>query len=223
MEWSGSTIAFNRTDHPAYVPHLGKFALVVDPIVEGFRLTRVLIDVGSGMNIIFPDTPAKMGISQSRLLPSSTGFHGFVPGGRVNTLGQLNLEVVFGDEKNFRSETIRFEVTPFMTGYNAILGWPAYLRFMALPSYAYLQLKMPGPCGTVTIHGSPERALEAEVVNVFADPAETMLPAKPRPGPVFQPAKETKKFQVHPEDLAKTLIIREDLPEEKEAALLQFL
>lgn len=54
----------------------------------------------------------------------------------MHPVGQLDLEVVFGEEDNFRSETIRFEVAAFRTGYNAILGIPAYAKFMALPSYA---------------------------------------------------------------------------------------
>lgn len=111
---------------------------MVDPIVAGFRLPIVLIDGGSGMNIIFHDNLAKMGISQSRPHPSPTGFHGFVSGGQVHPIGQLDLEVVFVDEENFRSKAIRFKVVPFQTGYNAILGRPAYVKFMALPSYTYL-------------------------------------------------------------------------------------
>lgn len=99
---------------------------------------------------------------------------------------------------------------------------------------------MPGTSGTITVRGSPERTLEAEVMSVeiaeatlasaelehikrFVDPTATTLPVKPRLGPAFQPTKETKTFQVHPEDPAKMVIIMGDLPKEQEAALLQFL
>jgi hypothetical protein len=51
LVWSDATIMFECTDHPAYVPHTSKFALVVDPIVGGFRLPRVLMDGGSDLNI----------------------------------------------------------------------------------------------------------------------------------------------------------------------------
>lgn len=198
------------------------------------------MDGGSSVNTIFPDNLAKMGISQSRLHPSRIGFHSFLQGYQVHPLKQLDLEVVFADEKNFRSANIRFKVVPFRTSYNAILGWPAYIKFMALPAYAYLQLKIPGPSGMITIRGSPERALKAEVTNVelvkaalasaeledikrSVNPTATTLPAKPRPGPALQPVKETKTFHVHPEDPTKTVIIGGDLPEEQEATLLQFL
>lgn len=166
LDWSDSTIIFDRTDHPTHVPQPGNFALVIDPIVDGFRLLRVLMDWGSGINVIFPDTLANMGISKSRMSLLSSGFHRFVPGRKAQPLGQVELEVIFGDEENFRSETLCFEVTSFYTGYKAILGRPAYMQFMALPSYAYLQLKMLGPNDTITVHGSTEKAIAAEVANV---------------------------------------------------------
>ena len=35
--------------------------------------------------------------------------------------------------------------------YDAILGHPCYAKFMAVPNYTYLKLKMPGPYGVITI------------------------------------------------------------------------
>jgi hypothetical protein len=40
---------------------------------------------------------------------------------------------------------IQFEVADFETSYHAILGRPALAKFMAIPHYPYLLLKMPGP------------------------------------------------------------------------------
>ena len=33
----------------------------------------------------------------------------------------------------------------FLGSYHAILGWPCYAKFMAVPNYTYLKLKMLGP------------------------------------------------------------------------------
>ena len=44
---------------------------------------------------------------------------------------------------NFRVEHINFYVADFNTAYHAILGRPALAKFMAMPHYAYLVLKMP--------------------------------------------------------------------------------
>jgi hypothetical protein len=40
--------------------------------------------------------------------------------------------------------------------YHAILGQPAFSRFMAVPHYTYLVLKMPGPNGIITVKRSFE-------------------------------------------------------------------
>jgi hypothetical protein len=36
-------------------------------------------------------------------------------------------------------------------GGRAILRWPCYVKFMAIPSYAYLRLKMPRPARVITV------------------------------------------------------------------------
>ena len=46
--------------------------------------------------------------------------------------------------------------------YHALFGRPAYAKFMARPCFVYLQLKMPGHKGTITVHGSHKIALECE-------------------------------------------------------------
>ena len=58
---------------------------------------------------------------------------------------------MFGDRANFRSEVLTFEVVDFLGSYNAILGQPCYAKFMAIPNYTYLKLKMPGPNGVITV------------------------------------------------------------------------
>jgi hypothetical protein len=47
--------------------------------------------------------------------------------------------------ENYNTEYIKFEVTDFETSYNAILGRPAIAKFMVVPHYTYLVLKMPSP------------------------------------------------------------------------------
>ena len=68
----------------------------------------------------------------------------------------------FGDLVHYRKETLSFEVIDFEGPYHAILGRPCYAKFMAIPSYAYLKLKMPGPRGVITIAGSFQDAYEYE-------------------------------------------------------------
>ena len=61
------------------------------------------------------------------------------------------------------NETLTFEVVGFPRTFHAILGQPCYAKFMAVPNYTYLKLKMPGPHGVITIGTSFQRAYECEV------------------------------------------------------------
>ena len=47
--WSSCLITFDRRDHPTSIRHGGFTTLVLDPIIDGFHLTRVLI-VGERSN-----------------------------------------------------------------------------------------------------------------------------------------------------------------------------
>ena len=55
---------------------------------------------------------------------------------------------------NYRVERINFYITDFNTAYHAILGWPALAKFMAIPHYAYLVLKMPSPIGVLALRAN---------------------------------------------------------------------
>jgi hypothetical protein len=68
------------------------------------------MDGASGLNIVYMSTLESMGIQRSQLHPSSTPFHGVVPGMEVVPLGRIDLLVTFGDEGNFHKETLTFEV-----------------------------------------------------------------------------------------------------------------
>jgi hypothetical protein len=64
------------------------------------------------------------------------------------------LPVTFGESRdNYRTEYIKFEVANFETSYHAILSRPDIAKFMAVPHYTYLVLKMPSPAGVLSIQG----------------------------------------------------------------------
>jgi hypothetical protein len=53
LDWSNKPITFDQGDHPDCVPSPGRYPLVVDPIIGNARLTKVLMDGGSSLNIIY--------------------------------------------------------------------------------------------------------------------------------------------------------------------------
>ena len=60
--WSDTTITFNASDEPKFRTARAPAALVLSPIVDGFRLTKVLMDGGSGLNLIYEETLQKLEI-----------------------------------------------------------------------------------------------------------------------------------------------------------------
>ena len=65
--------------------------------------------------------------------------------------GKIALPVTFWDEKNFRTETIVFDVADTPLPYNGILGRPALAKFMAVSHFAYNMMKMTAPWGVLTV------------------------------------------------------------------------
>ena len=80
-------------------------------------------------------------------------------------------------------------VADFEGTYHAILGQPALTKFMAIPHYRYLVLKMPTEMGVLTLRGNIYAAYTceddsfkiAEAHNLSIRMAETTLDAKQTP------------------------------------------
>lgn len=119
---SSFPITSGRRDHPTSIRHGASATLVLDPIIDGFHLTRVLMDGGSSLNLLYQDTVWKMGINPSRIKPTRTTFKGVILGVEVRCTGSITLEVVFRFPDNFRSEDLVFDIVPFRSGYHALLG-----------------------------------------------------------------------------------------------------
>jgi hypothetical protein len=163
LDWSDKPITFDQGDHPGCVPSPRKYPLVVDPVIGNARHTKVLMDGGSSLNIIYAETLGLLEIDMSTIRVDAAPFHGIIPGKRVLPLGQLDLPVCFRTRSNFRKETLTFEVVGFRGTYHAVLGRPCYAKFMAVPNYTYLKLKMPGPKGVITVGSTYRHAYECDV------------------------------------------------------------
>jgi hypothetical protein len=163
LDWSDKPITFDQGDHPDCVPSPRRYPLVVDPVIGNAMLSKVLMDRGSSLNIIYAETLELLGVDRSTIQAGAAPFHGIVPGKRFLPLGQLDLPVCFGTPSNFRKETLTFEVVGFRGTYHVVLGRPCYAKFMAVPNYTYLKLKMPGPKGTIIVGSTYRHAYECDV------------------------------------------------------------
>jgi hypothetical protein len=68
-----------------------------------------------------------------------------MPTKREYPLGHIYMSVTFGTPENYQTKFLRFEVTRFDCGCNAIIGKLGLAKFMAIPHYPYMILKMSGP------------------------------------------------------------------------------
>ena len=147
-----------------------------------------------------------------------------IPGTQAYLLGQIDLPITFGDRANFRSEVLTFEVVDFLRSYHAILGRPCYAKFMAIPNYTYLKLKMLGPNGIITVGSTFSHAytcdrehfeLATAIINSSELPQlrELSTPAvlnynKPTSSTASRPLEETKVVGINPTDPTKMVRIR---------------
>ena len=117
--------------------------------------------------------------------------------------------------------------------YHALLGRPALAKFMAVPHYAYLKMKMPSSKGILTIAGdykkpsacvadssrlaeslviaAEKRLLERVVAMVGKQPEMSPNPKESEAEGSFKPAKETKKIPLDPEHSERHTVIGTNL------------
>jgi hypothetical protein len=230
--WSEQPITFSIAYHWVHIPDPDSYPLVVESIVEGTLLAQTLIDGGSGLNVIFVDTLKKMDFDFKRITECDEPFFDIVPGKAAYPMGRVSLPVTFGTE-NFCTEYLSFEVTDFKSSYHTILGRPMLIRFMVVPHYTYLVLKMPAPKGVLTVYGSllisfkcDNEALEIATTNTCfgasvvmvaeakkVDLFDLTIPEQKRTETALDAMPSTKKVCLSLADPAKTVVIGDDLGE----------
>jgi hypothetical protein len=128
--------------------------LVLKAQIGKYDVDRVFMDAGIKINFIYTKTLREMHISLKFLKPTDYSFHGIVPGSANYPLGRIALNIYFGNCQNYIREKLDFKVMDWPSQYHAILRRPAFSRFMVVPHYIYLVLKMPGPNGIIIVKGS---------------------------------------------------------------------
>jgi hypothetical protein len=115
-------------------------------------------------------------------------------------------------------------VVDISSPYHALLGRPALAKFMAVPHYAYLKIKLPGPKGVITVTGSFKKSLAcakessqlAEALVIAEEKRQLLhhvelaqqdVPVCQLPVEQFRPANDTKKILLDESDPTKYVII----------------
>ncbi|XP_066316478.1 uncharacterized protein [Miscanthus floridulus] len=123
-----------------------------------------------------------------------------------------NAFMIFGRPSVCLTEVLTFEVVGFKGTYHAILWRPCYAKFMVIPNYTYLKLKMSGPNDIITIESRYEHAydcdvkcikyakapVEAETLIVNLDRLGSEAPESKCHAGTFEPAEAVKLTPVDP-------------------------
>jgi hypothetical protein len=139
-------------------------------------------------------------------------------------LGKVQLEVLFEKKGNSHREPIWFEVVDISSPYHTLLGHPALAKFMVVPHYAYLKMKLLGPRGVITVSGSFKKSLacakeSSQLVEALViaeekwqllhcmELAQQDVPVRQSPVEQFKLADDTKKILLDESDPTKYVII----------------
>jgi hypothetical protein len=196
--WSKYPITFTRADQWLNFNHPGKYPLLIDPVIRESRVKKVLVDGGSSINVTFPRTLLGLGVALKDLHELDTPFFGIVPTEGEYPLGHIYMPVTFGTPENNRIEFLRFEAASFDCGYNAIIGRPGLAKFMAIPHYSYMILKMQGPQGIITVRADFQGTAEyfrgaIQVALTTKPPTTSSMQANTKPeGDLAVPANEAQ-------------------------------
>ena len=61
---------------------------------------------------------------------------------------------------------LSFEVVDFKDTYHVILGISCFVKFMVVPHYAYLKMKMSGPNGVIMISRDLRNAYQCDLLTI---------------------------------------------------------
>jgi hypothetical protein len=104
QRWQSTTISFGASDCLENMAGADILTLITTPVIANMKVHHVLIDGGTGLNVISHAAFKQLQILGSRLGPSRP-FSGVDPQ-PVYPLGSIALPVTFGTEENFCTENV---------------------------------------------------------------------------------------------------------------------
>ncbi|GJS33015.1 reverse transcriptase domain-containing protein [Tanacetum coccineum] len=144
--------------------HLMDCLVVVDALIEGFRVRRIHVDGGSSSEVMYEHCFRNLSYrTRSRLKESRIPLVGFL--GEVNyLLGVIDLEVTMGEYGKTRTIIMEFAVVKSPSPYNALLGRMGMRNLGAVASTIHSMIKFPTSNGIATIATTRETLRECKQI-----------------------------------------------------------
>nr|XP_023890961.1 uncharacterized protein LOC112003025 [Quercus suber] len=153
-------IAFDDSDLEGTIqPH--DDALIVTARIGGFVVKRIMIDQGSGADVMYPDLFRGLGLRKGDLAKYSTPLVGF-DGKMVTPEGQISLPV----NMEGKEIMVSFVTVDSYSPYTAILGRPWIHAMGAVPSTLHMKVKFHTDYGVTVVQGNQQAARQCLIAMV---------------------------------------------------------
>ncbi|XP_023905132.2 uncharacterized protein LOC112016904 [Quercus suber] len=168
-------IAFDDSDLEGTIqPH--DDALIVTARIGGFVVKRIMIDQGSGADVMYPDLFRGLGLRKEDLAKYSTPLVGF-DGKMVTPEGQISLPV----NMEGKEVMVSFVTVASYSPYTAILGRPWIHAMGAVPSTLHMKVKFHTDYGVTVVQGNQQAARQCLIAMVDWKKEQTDLEDRANP------------------------------------------
>jgi hypothetical protein len=155
-KWSHIPITFSAQDvNLTSFPHTDAMVLTIH--IDRWDVSKILVDNGSQVEILFLSTFKKMGYDKKQLNEPMKPLYGF-GGKRIEPVRVITLPVLFCTPKNPHTEYITFVIVYMLYPYNVIFGRGLLNIFEAALHSAFLCLKVQGIFGIITLFDNQKEA-----------------------------------------------------------------
>ncbi|XP_010480879.1 PREDICTED: uncharacterized protein LOC104759673 [Camelina sativa] len=216
-----STVPITFTEEDARNASPNNDPLVVEMVIVESSVTRILIDTGSSVNVIFKYVLIQMEIDLRNTVHETQPLTGF-DGDTIMTIGTITLPIYVGGTM----QCFNFAIVDKPIVYNVILGTPWLHKRRAVASTYHQCVKFPNAYGIYTLRGDPLMArtcfiIEKKMWNARAFViAESTPPRDPRTPP---PKESVIQVNIDLSDPKRCVGIGAELPMALRDELIQFL
>jgi len=143
--------------------------------VDKFAITKVLVDQGSSVDILYWETFKKMRIPETEIQHYNEQIVGF-SGEQVDTKGYIDLFTTFGEEECLnRTINVRYLLVNASTSYNILLGRSSINRLKVIVSTPHLAMKFLSATRDITtVHVDQRTTLECYVASKKVEPTRRL-------------------------------------------------
>ncbi|VFQ70735.1 unnamed protein product [Cuscuta campestris] len=178
--------------------------LVITMDMGGVDVSRVLVDTGSSVNVLYLDAFEKLKLCRTRLEPLKTPLSRFT-GDSVEAEGSILLTCELGTGDQVVQKQMRFVVVNIKCVHNAILGQPGINKVRGVISMAHLCMKFYTPGGIGQVRGDQKKARHC-----YLEAVKKMTKAFERVTLVSQ---EEERSKLELGDETEQIVLREAFPE----------